>query len=95
MRQHYLLPASLAHLARREVHSGQTPGGGLPNDPGARRQYGHLMGRGRHVAERKRSSEGLLLNIGRSDNRNLVPRDRKAHQLKSWKLAAGHRLRSA
>ena len=54
----------------------------------ARRQNPDLMWRGWHTTQCERRDGRLLLNVGRSQHRNLVPRDREAHRLKSRKVCS-------
>jgi hypothetical protein len=56
--------------------------------PWMRRQDSHLMGRGWHVSQREFGSRRPLSNLGRSQQRNLMASDRKAHQFKGWKLCS-------
>jgi hypothetical protein len=60
--------------------------GSRPRGSWAWRQDGYLVRRGRHPAERERRVGGLLLNMGRSKDGDLVRCDWKAHQFKGWKL---------
>ena len=53
-----------------------------------RRQDRHLVGRGWHVSQRECGNWRPLSNLGCSQQRNLMARDRKAHQFKGWKLCS-------
>jgi hypothetical protein len=56
----------------------------LLRKPRARRQYRHLMRRGRHPTERECGGGRLLSNMGRTYHLDLVRADRKAPEFKNW-----------
>src|SRR6266566_1424800 len=68
---------------------GQTIGDLLRGHSRARCQDRDLMRRGWHSFQRERGGRRPLLNIGRSHHRNLVLRNRKAHDFIGWKLCGG------